>query len=625
MAKRRSINTIAKRALTEDEAARQTANDAAAKAKTEDSFVNFEYNLGVGSQNMMTSSTYGFNPITRQRVLLEWIYRGSWLGGVAVDIKADDMTRHGIDILGELPPDGVQLIEEEATQLSIWTKINESLKWANLYGGAILVLLIDGQDISTPLRLSTIRKEQFKGVLSLDRWMVEPTLWDLVTEYGPELGEPKYYRVTAMAPALVNQKIHHSRVIRFEGIKLPYWQRVMENLWGLSVLERMYDRMIAFDSATTGAAQLVYKSYIRNYKIKNLRQIVAAGGDALNGLTKYVDMMRRFQGIEGMTLLDADDEFGADAHTAFGGLSDIMTRFMEQCAGSLQIPLCRLFGQSPSGFSTGDTDIRNYYDTVKQAQERDLRVGVTKIYRCIAASLGLKLPDGFGISFRSLYQLNDLEKAAIAEKTTATIVSAKNSDIIDHTTALKEFKQQAKVTGIFSNVTDSLILETSKKEPKPPENERIAQIRAQGTIEVAKIKTKAVKSKEVKSKATDSSALCAGIIFITPDNKMLVMKRANDGGEYADKWECPGGHIEFGETPEMAARRECYEEAGFAYFDKLEALPLHKAFAPYIAKVSAPFSVVINEEHTDYKWIDMADLDDTIHPELLNLLNRNYK
>ena len=117
MAKRRSINTIAKRALTEDEAARQTANDAAAKAKTEDSFVNFEYNLGVGSQNMMTSSTYGFNPITRQRVLLEWIYRGSWLGGVAVDIKADDMTRHGIDILGELPPDGVQLIEEEATQL----------------------------------------------------------------------------------------------------------------------------------------------------------------------------------------------------------------------------------------------------------------------------------------------------------------------------------------------------------------------------------------------------------------------------------------------------------------------------------------------------------------------------
>jgi len=82
--------------------------------------------------------------------------------------------------------------------------------------------------------------------------MVEPSLYDLVTDYGPNLGLPKFYRVTAMAPALINQKIHYSRVIRFDGIKMPYWQRVMENLWGISVLERMYDRMIAFDSATTG-------------------------------------------------------------------------------------------------------------------------------------------------------------------------------------------------------------------------------------------------------------------------------------------------------------------------------------------------------------------------------------
>jgi phage-related protein (TIGR01555 family) len=470
MAKKKRVNVqrFAATARENDIAERQAAE--AARAKTQDSFVNYEQNMGIGANNAMSSSTYGFNPITRQRTLLEWIYRGSWLGGVAVDVKADDMTRGGVDLLGELDPNDVQIMEEEAVTTAVWDKINETIKWAGLYGGSLAVILIDGQDNETPLRLNTIRKGQFCGLLSLDRWMVEPTLYDLVTDYGPNLGLPKYYRVTAMAPALVNQRIHYSRVIRFEGIKLPYWQRVMENLWGLSVLERMYDRMVAFDSATTGAAQLVYKSYLRNYKIKNLRQIVAAGGDALVGLSAYVDMMRRFQGIEGMTLLDSEDEFTADSHGSFGGLSDILTRFMEQCSGALQIPLVRLFGQSPSGFSTGETDLRNYYDTVKQSQEKDLKVGITKVYRAMAASLDIQLPEGFGISFRSLWQLTDAEKSDIASKNIDTISKADESGLIDRATALKELKQQSKTTGIFTNITEEQIEEAENEPPPMPED-----------------------------------------------------------------------------------------------------------------------------------------------------------
>jgi len=71
-----------------------------------------------------------------------------------------------------------------------------------------------------------------------------------------------------------------------------------------------------------------------------------------------------------MTLLDSEDEYSSESHAAFGGLSDIMGRFMEQISGANQIPLVRLFGQSPAGFSTGETDLRNYYDTVSQAQEK---------------------------------------------------------------------------------------------------------------------------------------------------------------------------------------------------------------------------------------------------------------
>jgi len=455
----RSITKVVEKAMTEDATERKVVSDAKTAAATIDSFTNFAQKMGIGADNALSTSSYGFNPVTRIRTLLEWIHRGSWVGGVAVDVIADDMTREGVEFEGAMAPDDIALIQREANNLNIWAQIRDTVAWARLYGGCIAVMLIEGQDSSTPLRMETIQKGQFKGLLVLDRWMVEPSLNNLVTDYGPHLGLPKFYKVTADAPALPRMKIHYSRCIRLEGIRLPYWQRVQENLWGISIYERIYDRMIAFDSATTGAAQLVYKAYIRTYKIKDMREVVSGPSEAVDGLVKYVEMMRRFQGAEGITLMDADDEFEGHQHTAFAGLSDALVQFGQQLSGALQIPLVRLFGQSPAGFSTGDTDLRNYYDNVKTQQERELGVPITVIYKVLAASCGVEVPEDFGVTFRSLWQLDDKEKAEIASSVSTSVTNAEQNGTIDRATSLKELKQSSRVTGIFSNITEEMIEE----------------------------------------------------------------------------------------------------------------------------------------------------------------------
>ena len=434
-----------------------------------DAFQNFSLNLGLGTNNALSQSQYGFYPITRVRTLLDWIHRGSWLGGIAIDLLADDMTRGGVEILTVEDPKAGEKMQQGLTRLRIWNELSDNIKWSQLYGGSIAVLLIDGQDPSTPLRIETVGKNKFKGLTVFDRWMVEPDLQHLVDEYGPDLGLPQWYKVTADAPAMRGQRIHYTRCIRLEGVRLPYWQRIMENLWGLSVFERLYDRMIAFDSATVGASQLVYKSFIRTYKIDGLAEAATAAGDALVGISKRVELMRKYQGIEGITLLDGQDEFTTHESGSFTGIADVLVHFAEQISGALQIPLVRLLGQSPAGLnSTGESDLRTYYDNILKRQESDLREGMNLILRVLAQSLGVKLPENFNFNFVPLWQMDQTEKTDVADKATRFVMEVEAAGLVSPKTALQELRQLAKSTGYWTNIDNEMIEEASDV-AEPPE------------------------------------------------------------------------------------------------------------------------------------------------------------
>lgn len=433
-----------------------------------DSFQNFAANMGIGTDNITSASNYGFNPVTRNRTMLEWIHRGSWVGGIAVDVIADDMTRAGVKVTGLKNPSDSEKIATEITRLKVWKSVNETIKWARLYGGAIAVMMIDGQDLSTALRPETITRGQFRGVLSLDRWQVEPRLDDLVDEMGPDMGQPRFYRISTGAPGLRGKTIHYSRVLRFDGVPLPWTQKQLENGWGISVLERLYDRMVAFDSASTGAAQLVYKAYIRTLKIKGYKEMVGENGPASAGLYRYVQMMTRFQSVEGINVIDAADTYENLPPPGFSGLSDALMQFGQQLAGALQVPLVRLFGQSPTGLSaSGESDMRTYYDGIKHRQEEQLLSPMSVLYQVVARSI--EVDADIGIVFNPLWQLTEDQKAVIAEKDSASIRALYESDVIGRGTALRELRAASAVSGRMATITDEMIEEADDEGPPIPE------------------------------------------------------------------------------------------------------------------------------------------------------------
>jgi phage-related protein (TIGR01555 family) len=439
---------------------------AAKPAPTRDSFQNFQAALGIGANNLSTGATYGQNRISRNRVLLEGMYRGSWIAGAAVDHIADDMTQRGIEITATDSPGAVETLHAAQTRLQIWTAFRRAIAWSRLYGGAVAVALIDGQDMSTPLDPSTVGKGQFKGLCVLDKWQVQASQTEVVTDLGPDLGKPARYYVVGGASALPGKNIHYTRLIRFDAVELPYWQAMTENGWGQSVLERLFDRLVAFDSTTQGAAQLVYKAHLRIWKMPGLRQLISTGGKLYEAVLKNIETVRLLQSSESITLVDGADDFQAQSYT-FTGLDNVLLQFGQQLSGALEIPLVRLFGQSPAGLnSSGESDLRTYYDGIHKKQENQLRPGVSTVLDLISRSeLGRPLDGKTTFEFRSLWQMSDKEKAEIGEITTRTVMAGIQEGV-PFPVALKELRQGARTSGVWSNLSDQDIADAESAPPR---------------------------------------------------------------------------------------------------------------------------------------------------------------
>ena len=460
--------------------------------KTEDGFENFAARLGVApigssgqrKQNLLSQGTYQPNiNISRDHLLLEWAYRGSWIVGQVIDTIAEDMTRAGIEITTNEQPEVIDDIKTAMNRLKIWSSIRSNIKWSRLYGGSIAVMEIEGQNLEDPLDLDAIQQGQFKGLIVYDKWMIWPVLFNLENS-GPNLGEPEYYDIVLganindpnaapgtstnenISDTMQRVRVHQSRILKMVGIELPWWQKINEQYWGESVLERMWDRLIAFDDATMSVGNLISRAQLRTVSLKDFREIMAAGGDAEEALLKRMELMRMVQNNEGITLLDIEDKFESTVYS-FSGLSDVIIQFGQQVSGSAQIPMTRLFGQSPAGLnSTGESDIRQYYDSIRAKQE-DFRNFLTDLLSVMWRSVtGNPPPKDLNFNFIPLWQMSAMDKATVAKNNTDTILEVEAAGVIDKATAMKELKQQSAESGLFTHISDEAV-EEAESEPAP--------------------------------------------------------------------------------------------------------------------------------------------------------------
>lgn len=436
------------------------------KIRTGDGFESAAARLGLGQDNMLAKS--GYTPgrsVTWSPVELEDMYRTSWVVGRMVEVVAEDMVRGGITVQAQMPPGRVDQLLTAMTNSGVPGRLSDAIKWARLYGGALAVPLIDGHSLEAPLDLEEVQKGSFRGLHVLDRHQVTPSA-EVISDLGPMLGYPESYKIDT--GGLDGQRIHHTRALRFVGIELPRNQRLQEQHWGASVVERAFDRILALDSSTYGAANLMLKAYLRVINVKGLRKILAEGGAAERALVKQMTFIRQMQSNEGLTVIDGEDTFAAH-NWSFSGVYDALQAFAEQISGATGIPLVRLLGQSPKGFSTGESDLQMYHETIDTSRDDDLRAPLAMILGILHRSeFGEPLPEGFNFKFNPLSTPSELEKSQIATADAQAVAALFSGSVITEAQALGALRETSRITGRFAGITDEDIAAAATVGTAPP-------------------------------------------------------------------------------------------------------------------------------------------------------------
>ena len=446
-----------------------------------DGYSNVPANLGAGANNLVQTANYVMERFTWDYYTLNILFRDNWIAKAIIEKPANEMLKNGFSIHSQIEPDKIDKIMNIWQKTKTQNKFLKCLKWARLYGGCLLIPMIENQgDLSKPLDYETIMPDSYKGCFTVDRWSgVSPSieLVDNITD--PDFGQPEYYDVSDNTTGKTF-RIHHSRVIKMIGREMPYWEEIAETYWGASELEHVYTELKKRDDTSANISFLIFLANIRVFKMDGMSQMLSIGDQqAAQRVYETMKTMNYLMCNTGTLAIDKEEDFAMHGYS-FTGINDVYESFMLDISGAAEIPVDKLFGRSPSGFNSGAETLQNYYDTIDEKRETYVREPLEKIVKIITMSALGEIPDDIEIDFNPVRRPSDLEKSDLAQKNAQPIFDAYAGGLIGKGTALKELKQQSDITGLWTNITDEMIQEAynEDKRRETEENENRNELMA---------------------------------------------------------------------------------------------------------------------------------------------------
>lgn len=435
--------------------------------------------------------------VSNNYALLSRMYLELGLVQSLIDTPVDDGFRGGINIYSK------QLDEDQIEKLSIALDRENDLhaaiqacKWDRLYGGAGIIVVLDDQDPSMPLDISKITEKS-----KLKFWPCN--MWELYFTQGadgkwsmPQAGEGAPLEESIYSAAgFVNPdsyqyyscKLHASRLLKLIGIEAPAFLRGQLRGWGASMVESIVGPLSSYLKISDLTFELLDEYKVDVYKLENLNSAVIseAGTEMVRRRLEIVNMQKNYQNA---IALDKEDDFQSKSGS-FAGLAEIYRENRIAMAGNLRMPQNKIWGQSASGFSSGEDDLENYASLVEGQVREKVKWHVHKIVELRCQQLFGMIPDDLKVTFNSLRVLNSEQEEAVKNSKFTRLLQARERGEITRY-EFREACNKDKLLGI------SLDLAGDELNSEDPE--------AMGVIEEAKERIVEKADGELKSISTET-------------------------------------------------------------------------------------------------------------------------
>lgn len=592
--------------IPEDEAERRRLNErgreilrrknGAVRPHREDGYVNLLNKYGTKQDN---SEAYKFE---REPVIpdmqLTGLYEGNGLFSKIIDTPAEEALKHGFDL--NLKSDEVNAFVEDALDDLEWEeKAATAIKWARLYGGALIVMLIDdGRGLEEPVDWEHIRSIDELRVY--ERSIVQPDYASLYQQdYGgkgvgnrvSKFGQPEYYYVSSIYGSF---KVHESRCLVFRNGVLPEQTSNATYLfWGMPEYVRIRRALRETVTAHTDSVKLLERSVQAIYSMKGLASLLTTD-DGENQVLKRLQLVDTSRGLLNSIAIDSEGEQYDFKTFQFSGVKDVIDATCNMLSALTNIPQTILFGRSPAGMNaTGDSDFESYYNFVEKIQrlmlKRNLRTLLDVVFRAGIASGDVTEEPDYKLEFNPLWSLSDTEQATVDQtKAQTALVKAQTAQAYVDMQALDPTEVRRRLASdeefdvediISEDDEDDLLQSLLGTEPSTMSDVEAAQ----KNIEQGQAPGGEEQSATVAPTATppttnaDAADTDRGVgVLVVQDGRFLCGTRLKGGSVGG-----PGGHIEAGESPEDAAIRETQEEFGITPKDLMPVAFLSGLKPPY--------------------------------------------
>lgn len=592
--------------IPEDEAERRRLNErgreilrrknGAVRPHREDGYVNLLNKYGTKQDN---SEAYKFE---REPVIpdmqLTGLYEGNGLFSKIIDTPAEEALKHGFDL--NLKSDEVNAFVEDALDDLEWEeKAATAIKWARLYGGALIVMLIDdGRGLEEPVDWEHIRSIDELRVY--ERSIVQPDYASLYQQdYGgkgvgnrvSKFGQPEYYYVSSIYGSF---KVHESRCLVFRNGVLPEQTSNATYLfWGMPEYVRIRRALRETVTAHTDSVKLLERSVQAIYSMKGLASLLTTD-DGENQVLKRLQLVDTSRGLLNSIAIDSEGEQYDFKTFQFSGVKDVIDATCNMLSALTNIPQTILFGRSPAGMNaTGDSDFESYYNFVEKIQrlmlKRNLRTLLDIVFRAGIASGDVTEEPDYKLEFNPLWSLSDTEQATVDQtKAQTALVKAQTAQAYVDMQALDPTEVRRRLASdeefdvediISEDDEDDLLQSLLGTEPSTMSDVEAAQ----KNIEQGQAPGGEEQSTTVAPTATppttnaDAADTDRGVgVLVVQDGRFLCGTRLKGGSVGG-----PGGHIEAGESPEDAAIRETREEFGITPKDLMPVAFLSDPKPPY--------------------------------------------